>query len=216
MKRALRWTLLAVLGAGCTTALSPEGARVRVYGADASAPEGAADLFTGCRMIEKTAPFDQQESERAVPDPYRRERNDAAARGGNVLLVYSQPIVKRPGTDCSPRDQSPGCLEASQTWNRVSFGYLACTPEAVGRLDSRAEATDASGPVFSWKFGSSRLPIAQVKSKVLSMMREGVGTDVIVSWVKGQRLKQKLTPDDIIDWKKSGIDEKVIQAALGG
>jgi hypothetical protein len=216
MKKAIPFLILAALGSGCATALSKEGAQVKVYGADASAPELATGILEGCRLLEKTAPFEQQESERAAADPYRRQRNDVAAKGGNVLLLYSTPIVKRPSTDCSPKDQSPGCLEASQTWNRVAFGYYACTPEALRRLDARAESADASGPVFSWKLGSSRVPVAQLKSKILAMMREGIGTDVIVAYVKGERLKQKLTSDDVIDWKKSGIDEKVIQAALGG
>jgi hypothetical protein len=216
MKRVILLPLVLALCAACTTALSKEGGQVKVYGADASTPEASDRLLEGCRLLEKTAPFEQQESERAAEDPYRRQRNDAAARGGNVLLVYSQPILRRPNTDCSPKDQSPGCLEGSQSWYRVFFGYYACAPEAVGRLDSRVESTDAPGPIFSWKVGSARVPVAQMKSKILAMMGEGIGTDVIVAYVKGEHLKQKLSADDVIDWKKSGIDERVIQAALGG
>ncbi|MGE5278451.1 MAG: hypothetical protein ACM3SU_15765 [Acidobacteriota bacterium] len=216
MKRALLPLLAALLSAGCTTALTREGARVKVYATDPSVPDAARSLPEGCRLLETTAPFDQQESERAGEDPYRRQRNEAGAKGGNVLLVDSKPIVLRPNTDCSPRDKSPACLEASQSWYRVSFGYYACSPEAIGLLDARAESSDSSGPLFAWKLGSSRVTVTQVKARILAMMHEGVGPDVIAAYVKGQRLKQKLTAEDVIDWKKSGIDEKVIQAALGG
>lgn len=214
MKKAF-WPLLVLVSAGCTTALTREGAQVKVYATDPAVPDAARSLPEGCRLLETSAPFDQQESERAGEDPYRRQRNEVGAKGGNVLLVSSEPIIKRPSTDCSPRDTSLACLEASQTWYRVSFGYYACSPEALGLLASRAESADASGPVFSWKLGSPRVTVTQVKARILAMMREGVGADVIAAYVKGQRLKQKLTANDIIDWKKSGIAEKVIQAALG-
>jgi len=57
--------------------------------------------------------------------------------------------------------------------------------------------------------------VSQLKAKILALMKEGVGTDVIVAYVKNEKPKQKLTSADIIDWKKAGIDETVIQAAMG-
>ncbi|MGH9364459.1 MAG: hypothetical protein ACRD1B_04225 [Thermoanaerobaculia bacterium] len=53
-----------------------------------------------------------------------------------------------------------------------------------------------------------------MKSEILAMMREGVGTDVIAAYVRGQRLKSRLTAEEIIDWKKSEIAEAIIQAAI--
>ena len=151
-----------------------------------------------------------------MDDPYAKQRNEVAAAGGNILLVHSDTIIRQPSQDCSPNDKSYGCLEASQTWYRVHFGYYACTPEAVNLLQAQAESATTTGPIFSWKFGggASRVAVTQLKSKILAMMKEGVGTDVIVTYVKGEKLKQKLTSADIIDWKKAGIDEQVIQAAM--
>ena len=222
--RALFGLSTAVAALGCATALSKEGAKVRVYQTDPTVRDAAASLPAACRAVGTSGPVDQMESERAGADPYRVQRNDAAAHGGNVLLVDSQPLILRPNTDCSPRDQSPQCLEASQSWYRVTFLYYACDAEAVRRLDASAESAPASGPIFSFEVGpgksgkgaSSKGEAARLKARILAMMQEGIGTDVIVAYVRGQRLKRKLTAEDVIDWKKSGIDERVIEAALGG
>jgi hypothetical protein len=216
MKKAFRLALLAPLGvAGCTTALTKGGTEVKVFSAEPEVKNAPNGLPEGCRLLETTAPFDQEENERLGYDPYAKQRDEVAAKGGNVLLVFSQTLIRQPSQDCSPNSQTYDCLAGSQTWYRVSFGYYACAPEALQTLEAQAESSKAPGPIFSWKFGSSRVAVTQMKSKILAMMKEGVGTDVIVAYVKGERLKQKLTSNDIIDWKKAGIDDKVIQAALG-
>ena len=215
----MRRTLLpvvAVLAVACATSLSKEGAAVKVYETDPTVKDAAKSLPEGCRLLETSGPMDQQESERAYNDPYRAQRNAVGARGGNVLLVDSQPLIIRPNTDCPPNDRSPHCLEASHTWYRVTFGYYTCTPEASRLLQSQAESAATGGAIFSWKLGSSKVAVAQLKARILAMMQEGVGTDVIVAYVSGQHLKQKLSAEDVIDWKKSGIDEKIIEAALRG
>jgi len=45
-------------------------------------------------------------------------------------------------------------------------------------------------------------------------MDASVGTDVIAAWVATQNPRPALSAEDVIDWKKSGIDEKVLRAAL--
>ena len=156
MRKAIGVFLPAVLGIGCATSLTSAGARVKVYGWDG--PATAATPLAGCRLIQTTAPFTEQESERAAADPYRKQRNDVAEKGGNVLLVFSQPMVRRPSTDCAPNDKSPGCLESSQTWYRTSFGYYACADDAAARLDAEASAAGSPGPLFSLKFGHKSKP----------------------------------------------------------
>ena len=214
MKRAIL-LLLAALCGGCATATTKEGAQVKVFALDPTIQNAASAMPESCRLLETTAPYDQEENERLVQDPYAKERNEVAAKGGNVLLLHSDTIIRQPSQDCSPNDRSYGCLEASQTWYRIHFGYYACTPDAVQLLEAQAESSSTRGPIFSWKLGSPRVAVAQMKTKILALMKEGVGTDVIVAYVKGEKMKQKLTSADIIDWKKAGIDEKVIQAAMG-
>ncbi len=218
MKRIAVLPLMLVL-AGCATALTKGGAQVRVFGLDEAVPDAMSAVPEACRLLGATPEFDQEESERAVLDPYAKQRNAVAALGGNVLLVASKVIIRQPSTtgDCSPGSRTQECLSASQTWYHTSFRYYACTPEAVGRLESDAESSPRKGPLFTWTFGgssASRTSVAQLKSKILAMMHEDVGTDVIVAYVKGEHLKEKLSSNDIIDWKKAGIDEKVIEAVV--
>jgi hypothetical protein len=53
----------------------------------------------------------------------------------------------------------------------------------------------------------------ELKEKLLEMSRAGVAPDVLLAYVKAQRLSRKMTAEDIIDWTKAGIPDAVIQAA---
>jgi hypothetical protein len=276
MKRTSGLLSAALLVAGSAAVLAKETGGAKVYAADPAFGRGSAEL-EGCRQLGRTEPELEQESGRAANDPYRKQRKAAEGAGGNVLLVFSDVLQRRPSTDCSPSDTSPGCLESSQTWYRTSFGYYACSAEAVARLDAQAKAAPTQGPIFSWTFprkiqpapaaatsGSAAPsaspttatapppaapaaappaapaasanparapaasspspspaavsepggPVVELKKKILSMMEAGVGTDVIAAWVSAQSPLPALSADDVIDWKKSGIDEKVLRAAL--
>src|SRR5215831_622441 len=95
--------IFAALGVGCAS-VTPEGAKVKVYEADLKAPADARRLPGGCRMVGTSGPVDQMESERLESDPYRSQRNDTAAKGGNVLLVLSDMLRQLNKTDCAPSD----------------------------------------------------------------------------------------------------------------
>ncbi len=45
-------------------------------------------------------------------------------------------------------------------------------------------------------------------------MQEGVGADVILSYVRANRLAAPLTAEEIIDWKKSGISDALTRATF--
>jgi hypothetical protein len=253
------WVVVASLAAAnVVLAEAKEASRVQVYAADRSRLANPASDIEGCRLLQQTEPVLEQESARAAKDPYRRQREAAGSLGGNVLLVFSDVVQRRPSLDCSPRDTSPECLENSQTWYRTTFGYYACSPEASARIEQEAKSSESPGPIFSWKFrkkaenappagvsasaspapksspassapqsaGSPPPPppsataqagtprASEFKAKILSMMEASVGVDVIVAWVASQAERPPLSADDVIDWKKSGIDEKVIRAAV--
>ena len=57
------------------------------------------------------------------------------------------------------------------------------------------------------------LTAGELKAKVLALMREGVGQDLILAYVSRQTLSGKMTVDDILDWKQAGIADAVIKAA---
>lgn len=210
--KKLAFVLLALTGLGCATTAGRDASSVRVFEADGPVRPVGAPLIDGCRLVGSLASYNQQESERAADDPFRNERRESAGQGGNVLLVRSEPLVRRPNLECPSADRSPGCLAGSRSWYRVSFETHACSPEALRLLETRAEAATGREPLLSWKLASPRAGVQQVKTRILAMMQEGVGTEVIVAYVQGQRVR-KLTADDIIDWKRAGIPEDVIRAA---
>ncbi len=65
----------------------------------------------------------------------------------------------------------------------------------------------------SAKASEERLTPAELKSKILDLMRQGLDRDLIVTYVSRQRLSFRLTVDDILDWTRAGIDDEVIKAA---
>ena len=74
-------------------------------------------------------------------------------------------------------------------------------------------AAPASAPAPA-SVAAAGLTTAELKSKILDLMHESVSTDVIVAYVKSRRVATALGADEIIDWKKSGIAESVIEAAI--
>ena len=73
-----------------------------------------------------------------------------------------------------------------------------------------AAATPAPRPVAV----TGGISASALKAKVLELQHEGVGADVIVSYVRANRPSAALTADEIIDWKKSGIPDEVIRATF--
>jgi hypothetical protein len=55
---------------------------------------------------------------------------------------------------------------------------------------------------------------AELKAKILDLMKENVSVDVIVAYVKSRRVASPLSADEIIDWKRAGIAEPVIETAI--
>lgn len=53
-----------------------------------------------------------------------------------------------------------------------------------------------------------------LKGKVLEMMKAGISNETIASYARRVRASPPLTSDDVLAWKKAGIAEDVIRAAL--
>ena len=233
---------LAVLGAvsvGCAS-LTPQGAAVKVYQAEVKTAEvPAPPLPDGCKPLAAWGPVDQQEQERNASDPYRVQRNATAVKGGNVLLVKSARFMTLKRTDCTESDPR-NCPDSAQSWYKVSFGSYACDAAALAALseskpapESRAlfewspkgrpapGAAAAPAPVAAIPPGQPAPPVAAsattaagLKSKILVLVQEGVGADVIVSYVRANRPPAPLTAEQIIEWKKAGIPDDVIRATF--
>jgi hypothetical protein len=208
--------LLTVSAIGCASARQA-GPSVAVYEAEGSAAPSARQMPEGCRLLGKSGPMDQMESERATDDPYTRQRLETARTGGNVLLVLSERTVTRPNLECPSGDASPECVRRGGSWYRVSFEEYACSADAardLGELRPEAPRGGITIPLSSPKVAATpAVAPPELKGKLLEMMRAGVAPEVLLAYAKGQRLSRKMTAEDIIDWTKAGIPDAVIEAA---
>jgi hypothetical protein len=208
--------LLTASAIACASARKA-GPAVAVYEAQAKQPAAQRAMPEGCRLVGTSGPIDQMESERATNDPYEKQRLETARMGGNVLLVLSERTVTRPNLDCPSGDTSPDCLSRSKSWYRVKFEQYACTPEAARELAEVPPEPHRGGitiPLSAPKTAARpALSPRELKEKLLEMTRAGVAPDVLLAYVKGQRLSRKMTAEDIIEWTKAGIPDAVIEAA---
>jgi hypothetical protein len=179
-----------------------------------------------------------------VKDPYRAERNATADRGGNILLVRSSRIVDLKRTECPTVDRSVDCQATDQSWYDVTLESYACDAPALAVLAESSAAqpqafwwplgepgrkTAASAPASAPAAAPataapaaapasaavpSGLSAAELKAKLLALMQEGVGADVLVAYVKSRRVAAPLTAEEIVEWKRAGIAEPVIEAAI--
>ena len=91
----------------------------------------------------------------------------------------------------------------------------AATPSAAAVPVSPAPPGTAPAPSPAASPSSAAgLSTPELKAKIVALMQEGVGTDVIVAYVKSRRVAAPLSAEEIVDWKRSGIAEPVIEAAI--
>jgi len=55
---------------------------------------------------------------------------------------------------------------------------------------------------------------SDLEAKILEMMKAGIGTEVIVGYVKNAKVSGPLSAEQIVEWKKAGIPDAVLQAAV--
>jgi hypothetical protein len=209
--------LLIACAFACASAPRQERPSVDVYETDMTSPPASRRMPEACRLVGSSGPVDQMESERVMDDPYKQQRRQTAQIGGNVLLVLSERTVTRPNLDCPSGDTSADCLRRGQSWYRVRFEQYACSPEAAQDLAALRPEPRRGGitiPLSAPKTAASpALAPRELKEKLLEMTRAGVAPEVLLAYVKGQRLSRKMTAEDIIDWTRAGIPDAVIEAA---
>jgi hypothetical protein len=69
--------------------------------------------------------------------PYRRQREEAAAAGANALLVRTRLIHSRHDPNCPGASAITDCPGSSGAWFDVVFESYACEPEAIDELAAR-------------------------------------------------------------------------------
>jgi len=92
--------LLAVLACSCVT-LTSDGARVKVFRGSLEAEPAQRSMPEGCRLLSSTPPTTTTELDlEGQKDPFRAQRNETGAAGGNALLVLTQMTLSRRESDC--------------------------------------------------------------------------------------------------------------------
>ena len=129
MARA-RFLLIACCLCGCAS-LTPEGARVTVYQVPLDRPSPQRQMPSGCRLLSATPTHSISELDlTGQKDPFRAERNAAAAAGGNALLVLTRMVIPRHDMECPGSSPITDCPPSFGAWYEVKVETYACTQEA--------------------------------------------------------------------------------------
>jgi hypothetical protein len=92
--------------------------------------------------------------------------------------------------------------------------------EEISDALKRTYANLVSNPGFqkvlngSGSHRESPLPSAELKAKILEMLKAGVGVEVIGGYVRAVRVSEPLSAEQIVDWKKAGIPDTVLETVV--
>ena len=130
-----RYLLLPVVLACACVSLTPAGAGVSVYRAPLDAVPAQRSMPQGCVLLASKPPVTMTEQEmEGQKDPYRVQRNEAGAAGGNALLVLSRVIGSRRSPDCPGASRITDCPGNSGATFSVVIESYTCTPDALREL----------------------------------------------------------------------------------
>jgi hypothetical protein len=134
------------VGIACA-ALASEAVSVSVFQAPLDAPPARRAMPAECRLVHTSKRVSLTELDmQGQKDPYRAQRREAAAAGGNALLVLSKQVISRHDSECPGASPITDCPPGSGAWFDVVFESYACPVETLEKL-SRAvppPATDLS------------------------------------------------------------------------
>ncbi|MBP7678348.1 MAG: hypothetical protein KBB14_18740 [Thermoanaerobaculia bacterium] len=83
----------------------------------------------------------------------------------------------------------------------------------VARPGFRAACASRKNPKS--ETAGAKVTPAEAKDAVLRLIKEGLGEDLLVAYVRQARISPAFSADDILQWKGAGIPPSVITAALG-
>ena len=129
----MKIAVVLILAAGCTAALTQQGAGVAVY--------ENREMPSGCRLLNaKPAVYMTELEIYGQNDPYRVARNEAGAGGANALLVRSQVVVGRRSFDCPASSPITDCPGHSGAQYKVIFESYVCTADALRAINAGPSA----------------------------------------------------------------------------
>jgi hypothetical protein len=92
-----------------------------------------------------------------------------------------------------------------------TYANLVSNPGFQRALIGRPES--GPGPASSSSSGRGLSP-NESKMKILEMMKSGLSTSTIASYLVSTRIRPPLDADDLVSWKRAGIAEEVLRAAV--
>jgi hypothetical protein len=136
MTRRFLLVALTALTPACAS-LTAAGSKVAVYQTPLDGTGAQRSMPEGCRLLATKPPVMMPEIDLlGQKDPFRSERNEAGAAGGNALLVLSTQTVGRRSFECPASSPISDCGGDFGGWYRVQIESYACSPDALGRLPS--------------------------------------------------------------------------------
>ncbi len=77
----------------------------------------------------------------------------------------------------------------------------------LGKSEPTAAPAVASSP-------AAAMSPDEMLAELVKLKKQGFGTDLMVSFINQKSLRSSLSADDMVKWKKEGMSQEVIQAAL--
>ena len=97
----------------------------------------------GCRLLSRTPPTSTTELDlEGQKDPFRVQRNEAAAAGGNALLALTRMTISR-RDECPSASPITDCPPSFGAWFDLVTESYVCSPEALRELARSATARQA-------------------------------------------------------------------------
>lgn len=197
--------------------------RFFAWHATSSIPEFAKDVFVqtaqgwGIRFEEtadlallvRLTRFVIKESDQAVGSTYSADVNVAFELREQDALVVSGAAhgdARRYGRKRS----ADNCNEVLSDATKEAYAALFDAPRLRRALEGKPSLPATSLPAPD----PSGMSPAALLVEVLNLDNQGFSSELIIRYINQQTLTVPLSAEDLVEWKKSGLPEYVIEAAL--
>ena len=140
-----------------------------------------------------------------------RDRAGHVFAEGNALGMAQQKGRKRNAANCGEVLSNALEQAAANLMNNASLqeGWAAARPQAA----PVAVAAAPKATMKSVENASAKTP-GQLLQEVNKLRKQQLGTNVLVAYVQKQTLVAAFSADDLVAWKRAGVPEPVMQAAM--
>jgi hypothetical protein len=140
-----------------------------------------------------------------------RDRAGHVFAEGTALGMAQQKGRKRNAANCGEVLSNALEQAAANLMNNATLqeGWASAKPQAAPAVAAAPKA----GRSVSVEAAGAKTP-SQLLQDINKLRRQQLGTNVLVAYVQKQKLASSFSADDLVAWKKAGIPEPVMQAAM--